>query len=85
MPKRIKQSSRPKDINQLAHYLVELSTQKGDSIAPPRKAQISVVMSHLGRKGGKIGGKRRLETMTAEQRTAIARLAANTRWNKNEN
>jgi len=33
-------------------------------------------MSHLGRKGGKIGGKRSLETMTPEERTARAKKAA---------
>jgi hypothetical protein len=34
------------------------------------------VMSEMGRKGGKIGGKRSLETMTPEERTARARKAA---------
>ncbi len=34
------------------------------------------VMSEMGRKGGKIGGKRSLETMTPEQRTARAKKAA---------
>jgi hypothetical protein len=37
--------------------------------------QISAVMRELGRRGGKVGGKRRLETMTAEQRSEIARNA----------
>ncbi|MFN7992736.1 MAG: hypothetical protein U0Q18_04005 [Bryobacteraceae bacterium] len=34
------------------------------------------VMSEMGRRGGKIGGKRRLETMTPEQRQEVARKAA---------
>ena len=34
------------------------------------------VMSEMGRKGGKIGGKRSLETMTPEARTARAKKAA---------
>ncbi len=34
------------------------------------------VMSEMGRKGGKIGGKRSLETMTPEERTARAKKAA---------
>jgi hypothetical protein len=34
----------------------------------------------LGRKGGLIGGKRRLETMTPEQRSEVARKAAAVRW-----
>ena len=33
------------------------------------------VMRELGRRGGKKGGKRRLETMTAEERKEIARKA----------
>ena len=34
------------------------------------------VMSEMGRKGGKIGGKRSLETMTQTERTARAKKAA---------
>jgi hypothetical protein len=41
-------------------------------------------MSAMGRKGGKIGGKRRLVTMTAEERQARALQAAKARWNKNK-
>lgn len=33
-------------------------------------------MREMGRKGGKIGGKRSLETMTPEQRVARAKKAA---------
>jgi hypothetical protein len=34
----------------------------------------------LGRKGGKIGGKRRAETLTPEQLSAIGRQGAAARW-----
>lgn len=40
------------------------------------KKVISEVMSTLGRKGGKIGGKRSLETMTPEERSARAKKAS---------
>jgi hypothetical protein len=50
----------------------------------PTKAQISMLMASLGRKGGKIGGKRRLQTMTAEERKDVARKAARARWNLKE-
>jgi hypothetical protein len=81
MPKRIKQEKRPADVNQPAHRLVELSTHE-DSEEPalPTKSQISRFMAQLGRKGGKKGGKRRLETMTSEERIEVARKAARARW-----
>jgi hypothetical protein len=41
-----------------------------------KKALLSEIMSELGRKGGKIGGKRSLETMTPEERSARAKIAA---------
>ena len=41
-----------------------------------KKALLSEIMSELGRKGGKIGGKRSLETMTAEERSARAKKAS---------
>jgi hypothetical protein len=68
-----------KDPNEIAHHLVELSTGR-DNVALPTKAQISALMAELGRKGGKKGGKRRLETMTAKERSAFARKAAHARW-----
>jgi hypothetical protein len=46
------------------------------------KAQISQLMATMGRKGGKIGGKRRMETMTPAQRSQSAHWAAQARWKK---
>jgi len=43
---------------------------------------VQKVMREMGAKGGRIGGKRRLETMTDEQRTRSARKAAKARWAK---
>jgi hypothetical protein len=40
------------------------------------KKLISQVMSELGRKGGKVGGKRSLATMTPEERSERARNAS---------
>jgi len=39
-------------------------------------------MAAMGRKGGKIGGKRRLKTMTPEERSQVAVKAAKARWDK---
>jgi hypothetical protein len=38
----------------------------------------------MGRKGGKIGGKRRMTTMTPAARRKIARKAAKIRWARKE-
>jgi len=40
------------------------------------KKLVSEVMRAMGRKGGKIGGKRCLQTMTAEERSARAKKAS---------
>jgi len=76
MPKRTSRPKRPKrptDINQLAHQLVRESTEETE------KDLISRVMREMGRKGGKIGGKKRLESMTPEQRSEAALKAAKAR------
>jgi len=46
------------------------------------RAVLSRIMAQMGRRGGKIGGKRRMETMTAEQRSQSALRAAQARWKK---
>ena len=85
MPKRL--SKRPTDINQAAFQMVRRSTGTEDREPRPPKitsSDISRVMSAMGRKGGKIGGKRRLTTMTPEQRREVALKAANARWKHND-
>ena len=76
MPKRI--SKKLKDPNQIAAAVVSLSTSEDTHF---EKALLSEVMAAMGRKGGKIGGKRRLETMTASVRKKAASKAARARWN----
>jgi hypothetical protein len=39
-------------------------------------------LSKLGKKGGQKGGRARMATLTAKQRTALARKAAAARWKK---
>jgi hypothetical protein len=41
-------------------------------------------MAELGKRGGKIGGKRRKESLTRERRIEIALKAARARWDKKE-
>ena len=75
---------RPRDPNQLAKWLVDSSTSETPlpvSSAPlPSAPSLSAYMAAMGRKGGHIGGKRRLLTMTPEARKAAAAKAAQARW-----
>ena len=66
---------RPRDTNQLAKMIVDLST--GDEVEP----ELSV-KAKAGRLGGLKGGKARADSLSPEQRSAIAKKAAETRWKK---
>jgi hypothetical protein len=46
------------------------------------RSLVSQVMAAMGRKGGKTGGKRRMELLTPEQRSQMGKLAAEKRWGK---
>lgn len=90
MPKRISRPKRPTDPNEWARQMVDESTAESKAPEPlpaqpePTREQISAVMAALGRRGGRIGGKRKLETMTKKQRSALASKAAKARWKKQE-
>jgi hypothetical protein len=78
---------RPRDPNQLAKWIVDRSTdekpQEAVKPAPPEsRVNLSEYMASIGRKGGQIGGKRRLKTMTAAERHKAAAKAARARWKR---
>jgi hypothetical protein len=84
----IGKGKRPRDPNQLAKWIVEQSTSDtpepqeippAEATAPPN---LSAYMAAIGRKGGQIGGKRRLKTMTKAARSKVAARAARARWKK---
>jgi len=75
MPKRISKNSM--DVNQSAFQMVGTEPKVSSS-------DVSRVMAAMGRKGGRIGGKRRLETMTPEERREVAVKAAKSRWSKRD-
>jgi hypothetical protein len=84
MPKRIR---KPKlDTVQNARRVVLESVGASDKApeapAPQPRSVISQVMAEMGRKGGLIGGKRRLETLSDRRRSEIAKQAARARWGK---
>jgi len=79
----IGKGKRQRDPNQLAKWIVDQSTSDApkapqEPVAAP--VNLSEYMAAIGRKGGQIGGKRRLKTMTKEQRRKAAVKAARTRW-----
>lgn len=76
---------RPRDRNQLAKWIVDRSTSEGEgpeAVTAPPPSDLSAYMAAIGRKGGQIGGKRRLKTMTKEQRRKVAAKAAKARWKR---
>ena len=81
MPKRLSRDDQPAGINQAAYQMVRPSTQT-DPDPKVSRSEISRVMAAMGHRGGRIGGKRRMETMTAAQRREVASKAAKTRWAK---
>ncbi|MBN2210799.1 MAG: hypothetical protein JW709_05320 [Sedimentisphaerales bacterium] len=90
MPKR--SSKKKQDLNKLALSIVEQATRAqtlGDeelSLVEQAEAEgknIAAVM--LGRLGGLKGGKARYKKLSAEERSKIAKTAAQARWKKNKN
>lgn len=47
-----------------------------------KKSEISRLMALMGSKGGKVGGKKRAQNMTPEERSKSASEAAKARWAK---
>ena len=83
----IGKGKRPRDPNQLAKWIVDRSTSETPEpeVQPPEAAappNLSAYMATMGRKGGLIGGKRRLKTMTKAARSKVATKAARARWKK---
>jgi hypothetical protein len=79
----IGKGKRPRDPNQLAKWIVEQSTAEPVAEMPVQAPpDLSAYMAAMGRKGGMVGGKRRLVTMTAAQRKKAAAKAAQARWGK---
>ena len=65
---------RPRDTNQLAKLIVDLATGE---MSEAEKAAGQV-------KGGRLGGKNRAAALSPEQRSEIARVAAEVRWKKSD-
>lgn len=69
---------RPRDPNQLAKLIVDLSTGEAQDQNPDAGKNPAAVA--LGRLGGLKGGKARAEALSTAQRRGIAKKAAKARW-----
>ena len=72
-----KHPKRPRDPNQLAKLIVDLSV--GETIEETQPLQNSPA-TEFARSGGLKGGHARAASLTEERRREIARLAAKKRW-----
>ncbi len=93
MPKPVKKAQkrtmrlRPSDPNRAAQSMLaeHMSRVQGGAADQPVTDPETIIREHMrkiGSKGGKVGGKRRLETMTKKERAAVAKKAAAARWKK---
>lgn len=64
---------RPRDANQLAKSIVDIATGEAKGGESKAKGQ---------QLGGKKGGAARTKSLSAEERSEIARIAAAARWKK---
>lgn len=69
----------PRDPNELAKYILDVTTGETEKIEPPKKNPHAQALSKL---GASKGGQARAQNLTARKRKQIARDAANARWSK---
>ena len=70
-----KKPKRPRDPNQLAKLMVDIAS---DQVEEPKRSAAEKKAS----KAGKVGGPARAKTLTPEERSKIASIAAQARWKK---
>ena len=78
MPTR---SSKP-DLNQLAKLIVDQATGESPILPKPEQKEKNPAAVALGKLGGQKGGKARAKKLSPEERSEIAKKAAEARWKK---
>lgn len=76
----IGKGKRPRDTNQLAKFIVDVTT--GQMEAPDPNAGKNPSAREFGSRGGKKGGKARATKLSPAERKAIAEKAAAARWKR---
>ncbi|HKZ80540.1 MAG TPA: hypothetical protein VJ124_19850 [Pyrinomonadaceae bacterium] len=79
MPAKQKAKRPPPDPNELAKYILDVTTGEADKIEPPMKNPHAQALSRM---SASKGGKARAKKLSASERRAIARKGAQTRWAK---
>jgi len=74
----IGKGKRPRDTNQLAKFIVDVTT--GQAEPPNADAGKNPIAVERGRRGGIRGGKARADALSAPRRKQIAKKAAESRW-----
>jgi len=69
----------PRDVNELAKYVLDVTTGSAEKIEPPAKNPHAQALSAL---GASKGGHARAKNLSAKKRTTIAKKAAKARWDK---
>jgi hypothetical protein len=67
----------PKDANELAKYILDVTTGEAEKIEQPKKDSAAV---ELGRRGGLKSAQTRNQRLSPTKRKAIAKKAAKARW-----
>lgn len=71
----------PRDTNQLAKYILRVTTGETEKIEPPVKNPHAQALSKL---GASKGGKARAEKLSARKNPLLPSRAATARWAKNK-
>jgi hypothetical protein len=82
MPKRSRKKEA--DLNRLAKAIVDQATTDEELLAKALEEGKNPAAVSLGRLGGLKGGKARAACLSAEQRSEIAKKAAQARWQKGQ-
>jgi hypothetical protein len=78
-----KTPKRPRDFSQAAKLVVDIASGQVEDREPtPEEQGKNAAAVARGKAGGPKGGRARAMKLAPEQRTEIARLAAQTRWKK---
>ena len=83
MPKRSPKPIERQDPSEFAHASLQrtiAATETKLEVVPA--SVISQVMSQIGRKGAKKGGKTRMAMLTPEERSALGSKAVQARWDR---